>query len=100
MVPAAVSALLPFATLQSGQQGRRPELDTHTDDPRSLPPGVYLSDPQGHARLVGVNGRAVTILDTGSITVGGIEVRDPEHLEMLADRLRMLAGRLRTRNLT
>jgi hypothetical protein len=70
---------------------------THTDDPRGLPPGVTLSDPHGHARLVGVNGRALTVLDIGPVTVGGVEVVDPEHLEVLADRLRMLAGRLRGR---
>ncbi|RKR92649.1 hypothetical protein BDK92_7091 [Micromonospora pisi] len=70
----------------------------HTDDSRGLAPGVYLSDPQGHAQLVGTNDRAVIVVDLGGvIQVGGINVEDADHLERFAARLTELAARLRKR---
>lgn len=69
---------------------------THASD---LAPGLYLTDPQGHALLVGVNGRAMTLLDFGPAMadVGSVQVTSPEVLEQLADRLRFMAARLRRR---
>jgi len=60
-----------------------------------LDPGLYLTDPQGHALLVGINGRELTILDGGPTIVGGIQVDDPDVLDALADRLRFIADRRR-----
>lgn len=71
--------------------------DAHTE-PTNRRPGVYLSDPHGHALVVGTNGRALTVLDTGGVVeIAGVHVTSAEPLEQLADRLVMLAGRMRSR---
>lgn len=71
----------------------------HTTASGNLGPGVYLSDPQGHALLVGDNGRILTVLDMGGlVSIGGIETADPEVVERLAERLHWLAARMRERN--
>lgn len=64
-----------------------------------LTPGLYLSDPQGHALLVGTNGRSMTLLDLGPriADVGSVLVESPEVLEQLADRLKFMADRMRQR---
>lgn len=70
--------------------------DAHTHDEPRLEPGVYPS--KGHALLVGMNRRNLTVLDMGgAISVGGIEVENPDDLIALADRLRELADRLADR---
>lgn len=70
-----------------------------TQDENRLNPGIYLNDPRsGHAYLVGTNNRSLTVLDLGGvISVAGLDIRDPDHLDRLADRLHLLADRLRTR---
>ncbi|MFB6398318.1 hypothetical protein [Polymorphospora lycopeni] len=72
--------------------------DTHTDESDRLAPGVYLNNPQGHARVVGVNQRELCVLDLGGlVSVGGIEIRNPDDLDRLAVRLAENAARLRAR---
>lgn len=71
--------------------------DAHTDQTQ-LDPGVYPSDRYGHVYLAGTNGRGLRVLETGNvIEVAGVHVTSPEVLEQLADRLQMLADRLRAR---
>lgn len=67
--------------------------------PSRLDPGLYLSDPQGHALLVGTNQRALTVLDSGNslVEIAGVLVDSPKALEALANRLLWLAGRMRDR---
>lgn len=73
-------------------------LDDAWTNPSDLDPRLYLSDPQGHALLVGTNGRALTVLDMGGLVdVASVHVTSPEGLEQMAERLRMLADRLRRR---
>lgn len=64
-----------------------------------LAPGLYLSDPQGHALLVGTNARAMTLLDFGPAIadIGSVEIRSPELLDQLGDRLKVMAQRMRER---
>lgn len=70
---------------------------SHTTVEHRTSPGVYPSDPQGHTLLVGVNQRALTVVNLGGVVqVGGVDVTDPDHLDLLADRLRQLAARKRT----
>lgn len=72
--------------------------NSFTTDENRLNPGIYPSDPQGHTLLVGTNNRAMTVLDLGGVAqVAGLDIRDPDHLDCLADRLRELADRLRNR---
>lgn len=69
---------------------------SHTDTETRLNPGVYPSDPQGHTLLVGDNQRALTVVNLGGvIQVGGVDVTDPDHLDALADRLRLVAAQRR-----
>jgi hypothetical protein len=73
--------------------------DTAFTSPRreSRSPGLYLSDPQGHALLVDER-RELMVVDLGGVVqIGGIDVRDPDVLNRLGERLCMLAGRLRER---
>lgn len=68
----------------------------------SREPGVYLYDPQGHALLVGSDPtgevRTLVVLDLdGVVSVAGVEVRDPDHLDRMAERLHTNADRLRRR---
>ncbi|MCX5066743.1 hypothetical protein OOJ91_12890 [Micromonospora lupini] len=70
--------------------------EAHTHDEPRLGPGVYPS--KGHALLVGVNRRNLTVLDLGgAISVGGIEVENPDDLIALADHLRERADRMAER---
>ncbi|MFG1846871.1 hypothetical protein [Micromonospora carbonacea] len=56
----------------------------HTNEENRHDPGVYISRRYGHALLVGTNKRGLTILDfVGVITIGGVDVKDPDHLEAL-----------------
>lgn len=72
--------------------------DSHTYVEHRLTPGVYPSDPQGHTILVGDNQRSLTVVDLhGVIQVGGVDVTHPDHLDLLADRLRQCANRMRDR---
>ncbi len=72
--------------------------DSHSYDEPRLSPGVYPSDPQGHTLLVGENSRSLTILDLGGvIQVGGLDIREPDHLDGLAARLHQAAERMRAR---
>ena len=68
-----------------------------TPAPGDLGPGVYLSNPQGHALLVGDNGRALAVLDMGVVSIGGVEAMGPNLVEQFADRLYWLAKRMRGR---
>lgn len=74
--------------------------DTAFTSPSHLNPGLYLSDPQGHALLVGTNQRSLTVLDFGNslVEVAGVVVQSPEVLERTANRLLWLAGRMRERS--
>lgn len=71
----------------------------HTSAPRDarsyLEPGLYVSDPQGHALLIGTNRRELAVIDGGPTLIGGVQVEDPDVLDALADRLRFLADRRR-----
>lgn len=66
-----------------------------------LAPGIYPSDPQGHTLIVGQTvsygeTRAISICDMGNVvTIGGLEVRDPDILDQLAERLHANAAGLR-----
>lgn len=71
---------------------------TFTEAETVIGPGFYPFQPQGHGRLVGINGRAITVLDTGLVTVGGVDIQDADHLDAFAAHLQMLAGRLRSRD--
>lgn len=69
-----------------------------------LPPGLYLTMPQGHALLSGpvqatvagpVAHRRLAILDMGAtVQIGGIDVTDPEVVGRLADHLKTLSYRM------
>lgn len=75
--------------------------NVHTRPELTLAPGLYPSDPQGHTVLVGqVTGtgerRSIGIGNMGGlITIGGVEVHDPDVLDELADRLHANAASLR-----
>lgn len=72
--------------------------DSHTRDERRLDPGVYLSPGYGHALLVGINQRNLTVLDLGGvIQVGGINVTDPDHLDEFAAYWAEIAATFRAR---
>ncbi|MBM0257361.1 hypothetical protein [Micromonospora sp. 4G55] len=72
--------------------------NSFTTSESRLAPGVYPSDPQGHTLLVGTNNRAMTVLDLGGVVqVAGLDITDPHHLDVLADRLHELADRMRAR---
>ena len=75
--------------------------NVHLDPPTTLEPGVYPSDPQGHTLIVGQVAsygecRSISIGNMGGlISIGGIEVRDPDVLDQLAARLHANAASLR-----
>ena len=72
-----------------------------TNKAGELSPGLHVFDPLGHAILVGVPGqfdppRQVPLLCTGGeVTIGGATVRDPDVVDQFADRLRLIAQRMR-----
>jgi hypothetical protein len=67
----------------------------------NLDPGLYPSDPQGHTQLVGQTTswgevRSLAVLDMGGVvTIAGVEVRDPDVLDRLAERLHQNAASMR-----
>lgn len=70
--------------------------DSHTREEHRLNPGVYLSN--GHALLVGTNQRNLVVVDLGGvIQVAGIDVTDPDHLDVLGDYFRELGRTMRKR---
>ncbi len=75
--------------------------DAHINQPTDLKPGLYPSDPQGHTLVVGQTTtwgdvRSFTVLHLGGVvSIAGVEVRDPDILDRLADRLRDNAASLR-----
>jgi hypothetical protein len=75
--------------------------NVHLGPPVDLPPGLYPTDPQGHTILVGQatccgDVRALVVNDRRSaVTIGGVEVRDPDVLDQLAGRLQANARSLR-----
>lgn len=51
-----------------------------------------------HFQIIGVNDRTLVISDMhGLIDLGGVHVKDPEHLDEMAERLRALAEAMRER---
>lgn len=70
-------------------------------DTTNLNPGLYPTDPQGHTLVVGQTTdwgevRAIAVLDFGGvITIGGVEIHDPDLLDQLAERLHANAANLR-----
>lgn len=72
-----------------------------TNKAGELTPGLHVFDPYGHAILVGEPGqfdpsRHVAILATGGeINIGPAAVRDPDVVDQLADRLHVIAQRMR-----
>lgn len=65
-----------------------------------LPPGLHVFDPQGHAILVGEPGmdgprRVVVLCTGGEVTIGPTRVRDPDVVDQFADRLHLVADRMR-----
>ncbi len=66
-----------------------------------LKPGLHVFDPYGHAILVGEPGQFdpsyhLPILATGGeINVGSAVIRDPDVVDQLADRLHLIAQRMR-----
>lgn len=75
--------------------------NVHLRPEANLEPGVYASDPQGHTLLVGQvasygERRSIGIANMGGlISIGGVEVYDPDVLDQLADRLHANAASLR-----
>ena len=75
--------------------------NVHLDPSTTLEPGIYPSDPQGHTVLVGQvtswgERRSISIANLGGvISIGGVEVTDPDVLNQLADRLHANAATLR-----
>jgi hypothetical protein len=67
----------------------------------ALTPGLHIFDPQGHAILVGLPGqfdppRQVALLCSGGeVTICGATVRDPDVVDQFADRLHLIAQRMR-----
>lgn len=65
--------------------------------PAKVDPGVYLTMPAGHA-LLSDGARSLVVSDLGGeISVAGLKVTDPDHLDELGEHLRLLANRLRMR---
>jgi hypothetical protein len=74
--------------------------DAHTYDSPNLDAGVWpkAEGLPRHFQLVGTNARALAVLDMGGlITVGGIDVYDPDHLDEFAARIARLATVYRER---
>jgi hypothetical protein len=75
--------------------------DAHLNPETRLAPGLYPTDPQGHTLIVGQvtsrgERRSITVANMGgAITIGGVEVTDPDVLDQLADRLQGNAASLR-----
>jgi hypothetical protein len=70
--------------------------DAHTY-PAKVDPGVYLTMPAGHA-LLSDGHRSLVVSDLGGVvSVAGLRVKDPAHLDDLGVHLQLLAGRLRQR---
>ncbi len=66
-------------------------------------PGVGPAerDPRGHFQLCGEDARVLVVVDLGNvISIGGINVSNPDHLEEAAVRLTHLADALRRRQNT
>lgn len=74
--------------------------NVHIDPPTDLKPGVHPS-PRGHTLIVGPTvrhpeQRSVTIVNLGgAVSIGGVEVEDPDALDELAERLHANAASLR-----
>jgi len=75
--------------------------NAHLNPETSLAPGLYPTDPQGHTLIVGQvtnwgEVRSITIANMGGvITIGGVEVDNPDVLDQLAERLHANAASLR-----
>lgn len=67
----------------------------------NLAPGVWPKPrllPR-HFQVVGVNRRTLVVSDMGGvISLGGVEVQDPDHLDEMAERLHELADEMRKRS--
>jgi hypothetical protein len=73
--------------------------DTYIDS-GGLAPGLYVDRGAlaGHV-LVGCNLRRLIVADVaGSLWFGGVEIVDPDALDLLADALGRYADRMRTRS--
>lgn len=71
--------------------------DIHLDDSTRFSPGFRRELLRGHASLSDGR-RELIIMDmVGVVTIGGLDVNDPQILDDMADHLHLLATRLRTR---
>jgi hypothetical protein len=73
-----------------------------TSDARpGLAPGVWPKPRDllpRHFQIVGENHRTLVVSDMhGLIDLGGVHVKDPDHLDEMADRLHGLADEMRAR---
>jgi hypothetical protein len=72
-----------------------------SDDRTGLDPGVWPKPRDllpRHFQIIGANRRALVICDMGGdIDLGGVQVKDPDHLDEMAERLHRLADVMRGR---
>ena len=72
-----------------------------SDNRTGLDPGVWPKSPDllpRHFQLIGYNGRTLVVSDMhGCIELGGVQVKDPDHLDEMAERLHFLADEMRKR---